>query len=266
MQSHNPYAAPTAAVHDAPETLGDGEYVAGGRAVPSGHGWEWIVRSFNLFRQSWGLWILFVIVFLGASFVLSGAMQFIPLLGVLVQVAYSIVYPILGGGILIACDAQAHGEALEARHFLAGFREHAKPLALVGLLSLGCMLVVAVIAGIVTGVVFGVLGKGMHSNETIILALVMFFLLLMALAVPVAMAIWFAPSLVVFQNMGPWQAMKESFRGCAKNVVPFLLYGIILTILGVVAMIPLGLGLLVLLPIIMISVYWSYRDIYLREA
>jgi uncharacterized membrane protein len=193
-------------------------------------------------------------------------MQFIPLLGMLVQIAYSILYPILAGGILVACDAQAHGEPLEARHFLAGFREHAKPLALVGLLNIGCMLVAALIAGVVTGVLFGVLGKGMHSNESIIMGAVVFFLLFMTFAVPVIMAIWFAPSLVVFQNMGPWQAMKESFRGCARNVVPFLLYGIILTILGVLAMIPIGLGLLVLLPIVMISVYWSYRDIFLREA
>jgi uncharacterized membrane protein len=66
----------------------------------------------------------------------------------------------------------------------------------------------------------------------------------------------------VFNERGAIEAMKESFAGCLKNIVPFLLYGIILLVLNVVAAIPLLLGYLVFVPVAAASLYTSYRDIY----
>jgi uncharacterized membrane protein len=62
--------------------------------------------------------------------------------------------------------------------------------------------------------------------------------------------------------MTPIEAMKESFLGCLKNILPFLVYSVVLMVLGIVAAIPLGLGWLVLGPTLIASVYVSYRDIY----
>jgi uncharacterized membrane protein len=87
-------------------------------------------------------------------------------------------------------------------------------------------------------------------------------LLALALAVPVYMAIWFAPALIMFHDVKPLDAMKSSFFACLKNIVPFLLYGIILMVLCVVASIPFGLGFLVLGPVIVGSIYAGYRDIF----
>ena len=56
--------------------------------------------------------------------------------------------------------------------------------------------------------------------------------------------------------------MKASFSACLKNIVPFLVYGVMLFILAVVAMIPFGLGMLVLVPVIIASVYAAYRDVF----
>ena len=58
------------------------------------------------------------------------------------------------------------------------------------------------------------------------------------------------------------EAMKNSFVACLKNVVPFLLYSVILLLLSFVASIPFGLGWLVLGPVIAASLYTSYRDIF----
>jgi len=82
------------------------------------------------------------------------------------------------------------------------------------------------------------------------------------LTIPIAMASWFAPALVVFDNMQAWDAMKTSFSACLSNMLPFLLYGIIALMLTVLAMIPFGLGLLVLGPVLIASVYTGYRDIF----
>ena len=96
-------------------------------------------------------------------------------------------------------------------------------------------------------------------------ALAIAVLLMLALLLPLVMAIWFAPPLVVFHELGAVEAMKQSFAGCLKNMLPFLLYGVVLLVAGVVASIPLFLGWLVLGPVIAASVYTAYRDIYFSE-
>jgi len=68
----------------------------------------------------------------------------------------------------------------------------------------------------------------------------------------------------VFHDLGAVEAMKQSFTGCLRNIVPFLVYGIIGFLLAIVASIPLGLGWLVLAPVLAASIYTGYRNIYLR--
>jgi uncharacterized membrane protein len=87
-------------------------------------------------------------------------------------------------------------------------------------------------------------------------------LISLALFVPISMATWFAPALVMLQDQSAPRAIGESFRGCLKNVVPFLIYGLIIFALSMIASIPFGLGWLVLMPVVLCSVYAAYRDIF----
>jgi len=84
----------------------------------------------------------------------------------------------------------------------------------------------------------------------------------MALSIPIYMALWFAPALVVLRGLAPMAAVRESFLGCLKNMVPFLIYGIVLLVPSIFATIPFLLGWLVLLPVVIASIYVAYRDIY----
>jgi uncharacterized membrane protein len=86
-----------------------------------------------------------------------------------------------------------------------------------------------------------------------------------ALSIPLVMAYWFAPALVALNGYAPFEAMKTSFSACLKNVLPFLVYGLVGLVLAVVATIPLGLGWFVLAPLGMASMYASYRDIFYDE-
>jgi uncharacterized membrane protein len=111
--------------------------------------------------------------------------------------------------------------------------------------------------------VFGVLNAQspeavMALGATLLLAILIF----MALLVPLLMAIWFAPPLVVFHELGAVAAMKASFAGCLRNMLPFLLYGIVLLVASIVASIPFMLGWLILGPVTAASIYTGYRDIY----
>jgi uncharacterized membrane protein len=83
--------------------------------------------------------------------------------------------------------------------------------------------------------------------------------------VPLGMATWFAPALVTLHQIAPVDAMKLSFRGSLRNVLPFAVYGVICLILALLATLPAGLGWLVFLPVLAGSVYAGYKDIFVRR-
>ena len=59
--------------------------------------------------------------------------------------------------------------------------------------------------------------------------------------------------------------MKTSFSACLKNIVPFLVYGLVGMVLAVAASLALMLGWFILAPVWMASMYASYRDIFYDE-
>ena len=90
-------------------------------------------------------------------------------------------------------------------------------------------------------------------------------LVALTLSIPLMMAAWFAPLLVIFNDMPPGEAMRTSVVACIKNIVAFQSYAIILVVFTVLATIPYGLGLFVLVPTVFASIYVSYEDIF-QEA
>jgi len=234
-------------------------YVPGGRGVAAGRGWDWIAAGWELFKKQAGMWIALTLV----ALVIFVVLAFIPFLG---SIASIVLTPVFGAGIVIGCRAIEEGRALEIGHLFAGFKEKLAPLATVGAIYLGAAIVIALVVGLATGASIFAMMSG-HAPEvatpaaalTVVLAL----LIMLALLLPVMMAIWFAPPLVVFHGKGAVEAMQESFTGCLRNIVPFLVYGLVMLALSLVASIPLGLGWLVLGPVLAASLYTSYKDIYL---
>lgn len=112
-----------------------------------------------------------------------------------------------------------------------------------------------VLGGVVTGKVagFGIaLGGVMLAG-----------LLVLVLSIPVIMATWYAPVLVLFHDMKPLDAMKASFTAGARNWLPMCIFGVFLVVALFFAMLPVGMGLLLLLPVFSGAVYASYRDIFM---
>ncbi|MEO6146175.1 MAG: hypothetical protein ABIT70_03845, partial [Sulfuriferula sp.] len=56
--------------------------------------------------------------------------------------------------------------------------------------------------------------------------------------------------------------MKLSMRAAWANMVPFLVYGIIMFVLFFIAAMPLMLGFLIMLPLAFITYYTTYKDVF----
>jgi len=252
----NPYTAPAATVADpaAPQ----GKFIPGGRTVAAGHGWSWIAQGWELFKRQPALWIgMFV-----TMVVILLLLAFVPVIG---TIANAVLWPVLEAGLLIGCRALEKEGNLEFGHLFAGFRERFGTLIAVGAISFGISLVIGLLVFAVMGFgMFTMMGGGPGTGPQALASIALPLLVMLALLLPLFMAMWFAPALVVFHERGAVEAMKESFLGCLKNIVPFLIYGLIGLAFAMLASIPFGLGWLLLGPVLIGSFYASYRDIYLE--
>jgi len=238
--------------------------------VPASHGLKWLMQGFVLLRRNFFIWIVFVLLLWAMVFVASR----VPMSGLLL----ALLSPVFLGGLMLGCRAIEKGEELEIGHFFAGFRTNTLNLVTIGgfylignvliaglMYAIGGQAIQRIVAGQAQNVDPAVL---MEAMGPALLAL----LVGTALSVPLTMAIWFAPLLVLFANRKPRQALGESFRACLKNMTAFLVYGLVLLVPLVVLMAPFDLtnmernpGLWVVALIMLPSIYTSYRDIFRDE-
>jgi uncharacterized membrane protein len=253
--SANPQAT---ASGNQPSVALPGNFNPKARSVPTGNGWNWLAAGWDIFRKSAGTWIGMVVV-LAVIFI---AAHLIPLVG---AVAMQILWPVFVGGLMLACRSIDQGGEAQFSQLFAGFQHRAGTLVALGAIWLVLSLLIVVIVAAITGVqIFALMSGGESPEQMVGLALtaLLALLIILALMLPLVMATWFAPALIVFNGMAVGAAMKASFAACVKNILPFLLYGVLALIAAVIASIPLGLGWLVLAPVLTASVYTSYRDIY----
>lgn len=257
MTTVNPYAAPKAAVSDETVVL-NADFVPGGQSRPASHGWSWIAEGWELFKRQPGMWIGIVLI----AFVIFVAAAMIPVVGGLATTLFG---PVFAAGIMIGCKALDTGGELELGHLFAGFKERTGTLVGVGALYLAAVVVVMLVVGLMMGVGFGaMMGNDRQAMAAMGITMVLAMLVMFALLLPAVMAIWLAAPLVVFHEHGALDAMKGSFSGCLKNILPFLVYSVVMMVLAFFATLPLALGWLALGPVFAASVYTSYRDIYLK--
>lgn len=227
------------------------------RVVDAGAFFDWLRHGWAIFLANPGVWIGSTVLLL----VILMAISIVPFFG---QVAAHLLIPLFGAGMLQICRHLSEGKRAEISDLFIGFRQNAGPLVMVGVFfALGVFGIafigfLLVSGGVLGGVVTGrVAGFGIAFGGIMLAGL-----LVMVLSIPVIMATWFAPALVFFHHMQPIPAMKASFEAGAKNWLAMVIFGIFLVVALFFAMLPLGLGLLLLLPVISAAVYVSYRDIF----
>ncbi len=227
------------------------------REVDPGSCFDWLAQGWAMFLAHPGVW-------LGASIlllVILMAISIVPLFG---QVAAHLLVPLFGAGMVQICRSISEDREPQIAELFAGFRHNAGQLVMVGvffavgMFGIAMLAVLLISGGMLSGVITGRVGGYGISLGGMLLA----GLLVVVLSVPVIMATWFAPALVYLHDMKALDAMKASFSAGSTNWLAMVIFGVFLVVAAFFAMLPLGLGMMLLLPVFSAAVYASYRDIF----
>ena len=235
------------------------------RRVPFGQGWRWIVQAFALFRRSAVIWIVLTLVML----LLALALTRIPVLG---SYLLYLITPILLAGLMSAARDTEAGQEIEIAHLFRGFRENAPQLVTVGGVYLVGNVVVAGVALSLGGeelrqvIEAAAAGRPEEVDAAAANKASMAILVAAALFLPLAMALWFAPALVMLEKIPAWRAMALSIQACLVNFLPFLLYGAVMSALLIVALALVFIGIAFWVPLAILTAYTAYRDIFTTQA
>lgn len=248
------------------------------RQVNAGNAWNWIVGGFGLFRQNPVIWIALFFIYLLVAMVLS----IIPLVG---PIVLNLLAPVFMAGFMLGCRALEMDQELEINHLFAGFKTNTAQLVTVGGIYLvGAIAIVGIVFiflgadamnGLVSGSQMAEGGQPIDPQARASSALAL--LIVLSAMLPLVMAYWFAPALVLFHDMKAINAMRLSFYACLRNIFPFLVYGAVLLLIMLFATAVLVmfsrihwvLGALmgvaffmVMMPTMTASLYLSYKDIF----
>lgn len=226
-----------------------------------GCGWLWIKQGIYLFKKSPVLWM--TLCFIGILGLIGIAS--IPVIG---DPLATLMFPVMFSGLLWGCHALEHDEELELAHLFKGFQHNTQQLVTLGGLNLiGQLMIfgVMMLAGGTALVSLLMSGSQVEDPAVLVQAVsgASFAILIgMALFSVLLLATQFAPMLVSFDKISPFEALKTSLRGCWRNLAPLSVYGVMMMLFAITASLPMMLGWFVLLPIMVTSIYAAYRGIF----
>jgi uncharacterized membrane protein len=259
-QPYTPYTPPAADIGFRPGAE-DTAFIPGGRAVLVGNAFSWISDAWGLFKQQAGLWIGFLVLYMVLYFLLD----LIPVIGGLIAMFVQVLFT---AGVVYSCGLLRREGAFAFGDLFVAFNRRTGPLLIASLIALGLLIVPIIIGVIFIGgsAGFGALALGGEAAAGALgVGLIVGVLIMLVGAAVYTMAIWFAPALILMHDIAPVEALKMSFSACLKNILPGLVFFLVMTVLLLVSAIPLGLGLLVTLPMFWICYYASYHDIFLNR-
>ncbi len=266
-----------------------GSWLEQPQKVPASHGWQWIKSSIGMFLGNPWKWLAMGFCMV----VIIGILNFIPLVGSFI--AY-LLGTVLTGGMMMAAQAQADGEAIRFSFVFKGFSHNRNQLLLIAVYYIAFMVLLGIV---LVALFFLFFGSAIWNPQTAPMAfqqrwplVAVLILLAAAVSIPMMMAFWFAVPLVAITDRTAWTACKQSFRGCVANWLAFLVYGLAFLVLGILSLIafsaisgimafflaqqrsflvvllPMAIMVLVWFPIMIItwlSIYTGFKDIYYRS-
>lgn len=235
----------------------DPAFALAARRVRPSAALDWYSQGWTLFKRAPGVWVAVFVI--GA--LIGIVLNLVPLIG---GVIFNLVWPILMGGMMLGCKAVEARQPLEINHLFAGFSQRTSRLVVVGAVVLvGTLIAAVALAGLIG---FSALPALLGSSGAGVLSLgIGTFLGLAVMLIvfaAISMAAWFAPALVIVNDVAPIEAMRASFSACTKNVGAMALFGLCTIGLMILACIPLMLGWLIVGPLLVTATWAAYRSLF----
>ena len=219
------------------------------RTVDANRGVEWISGGFNLFMKKPAELAIAGLVLFVISFVLN----LIPVIGSGLATMIGVV---AAGALMRGCQALEEGQdMLAAAQKAAGYA----PLFILGLIAAGMGVLVGLISFVLMGMVIGAAFLGSFAAVGMIGVTALFMMLI---SIPLLMALWLAPGLVIMRGVEPVEAVRLSFAASIKNFVPFIIFYVLAAVACFLGALPMGLGLIVVYPVLLCASYLAYKDVF----
>lgn len=229
-------------------------------------GWTWVKQGYQLIMRNPLMSITFALI--GALVMLAALKT--PGIGPLLAV---LLMPVVMAGFMRVCRALEEEEEVELVHLFEGFKKHtARLIALGGFSMLGLLGASAAMVFIGGDALATLLDSFKTANDPQMLVDAMWtagsgvaFSLMVgfSLVFVLMLALQYAPMLIFFNEVTPFAAMRASLTGSLGNIIPYTIYSLIMQVVALVlSMLPYNIGLIVLLPLGLTSLYVSYRNIF----
>jgi hypothetical protein len=227
--------------------------------LPALRGARWIGESFRLFGGAPLVWISLCLSWIGISF----ALIFVPIIGAPIA---SFLQPAFAASFAIIAYRQSHGERISMGELFIGFRHNLRSLVNLGAVVAMTMLAILFIT-VMLGLPIGPTAPDQaaveeYANQIANKSWVL--LVAFGLIVLVKGALWFAPQLIAFHGMDTIQSIRWSVYAAVSNLGALVVYGVLLFGLFFVCSLtyPWAIGLVVAFPVMAISTYVGYRDVF----
>jgi uncharacterized membrane protein len=226
------------------------------RTVPAKQGAQWIADGWALFRLHPWIWIA-----LGAlDLVISLILDAIPYANTLTSV-FTILWT---GGMIFAAERCRTTSFVRIGDVFDGMRGRFQPLFTAGLFAF-LVTIVCDLAGSRASEGLSLVLKSVPSQQpggALLSVPWLLVLIYVVVAVSGAMALWLAPPLIVLTDATPIDALKLSLAAAYRNIGSTLVYGLIVAGFVIASIVTLGLGLLVIVPLVYLSTFAACRDIF----
>jgi len=190
----------------------------------------WLRRAHAMFRAAPLPWLLLLVVYY--LLVALAELGPWPSFG---KLAAAVLKPVFAVGFLAAAWSQERGGRPALRDLFRGFRSNLWALLPLGLVFFaGMMLAVWSTSLVDGGALVAWFSSGDEPSEEVQRSgrLQLGFLLGAVCALPIILALWFAPALVVFHDAGVLSALWTSLRAAVVNWRPTGLFGLAVLFYG----------------------------------
>jgi uncharacterized membrane protein len=224
-----------------------------------------VMALFDWLAQGWAVFSARPLPWMGMGGVYFASLLLAPLLRYGALLLGFLLLP-LAANLFLACDRLVRAEASADRPIFFPLRLNRR----VGLLTLHGILALGLICAFLqAGFTFLLAGIGQQSLQGswsaslgMLVALALFLPLAFLLSQALCLILSFALLLTTLHAMPTLPALAASGMACAKNWRVLILFVAQLTIMWILACLPAGLGLPVLIPVLFATLHAAYRDIF----